>query len=234
VDTGLSLSWSIGGIDSRTSRARSSPRLEAERHRRHTVVILSRAVRGAQHDDMRSRRFIALLVVAVVALVAIVAASQSGCGGGTDMASPSQPPVNGVPATPQASGDPAASSGAPAAPAAEPTTGVAGSGDALAAVQTLKRFCDLVDDGRLHAASKLLAGPWVWPRRELLPIARLRLASARVQQERLSGDVVLLARIRARLRGPSTLHDGVNTLFFTLGRDGTTGGWLITAVTSSP
>ena len=78
------------------------------------------------------------------------------------------------------------------------------------------------------------SGPWVWPRRELAPIARLRFVSARVQEARGRRDVVLLTRVRARLRGPSPLHDGVNTLFFTLGRDGTTGGWLITAVTTSP
>jgi len=31
------------------------------------------------------------------------------------------------------------------------------------------------------------------------------------------------------------LHEGVNTLFFTLGRVGTTtGGWLISAITTSP
>jgi hypothetical protein len=106
--------------------------------------------------------------------------------------------------------------------------------DALEAVRTLKRFCDLVAAHRLHTAAGLLAGPWVWPRRELLPIARLRLVSAKVQDARQAGAVVLLARLRAKLRGPSPLHDGVNTLFFTLGRDGTTGGWLITAVTSSP
>jgi hypothetical protein len=50
----------------------------------------------------------------------------------------------------------------------------------------------------------------------------------------VADDVVFLTRVRVTVRGPSPLHDGVNTLFFTLGRDGTTGGWLITAVTTSP
>ena len=101
-------------------------------------------------------------------------------------------------------------------------------------MSTLKRFCDLVDDGRRRAAARLLAGRWVWSPQELTAIRGLRFASARVQDVRLAGDVVLLTRVRVRLRGPSPLHAGVNTLFFTLGRDGTTGGWLITAVTTSP
>ena len=96
----------------------------------------------------------------------------------------------------------------------------------------MKRFCDLVDDGDERAAGRLLAGPWVWPRRELARIARLRFMSAHVRQARVQGEVVLLTRVKARLRGPSPLHDGANALFFTLGRDGATGGWLVTAVTA--
>jgi hypothetical protein len=185
---------------------------------------------------MPSHRFIAVLTIAAAGLAAIVAAGPGGCGAGDDVPRAPQPPMTPA-ATATGGGD---AGGTPTAPAtATPgggsaTSGATSTADALDAVRALKRFCDLVDEGRLQAAAELLAGPWVWPRRELLPIARLSLASARVQKGRLGGEVVLLARLRARLRGASPLHDGVNTLFFTLGRDGTTGGWLITAVTSSP
>lgn len=186
---------------------------------------------------MPSFRFIVVLAVAAAGLAAIVAAGPGGCGAGDDVALAPQPPVTPAVATTAGSSDAGATPTTPATVA--PGGGSAASGttpaaDALEAVRALKRFCDLVDEGRLQDATELLAGPWVWPRRELLPIARLSLASARVQKGRLSDEVVLLARLRARLRGPSPLHDGVNTRFFTLGRDGTTGGWLITAVTSSP
>lgn len=181
---------------------------------------------------MLSRRLIALLALAAAAFVAMIVGAQGGCG---EAVSPPTGAGGRAPAT---------LDGAPATPATPdvgaPLSAAVGDGpasadaDALEAVRTLKHFCDLVSAHRLCAAAKLLAGPWVWPRRELLPIARLRLVSARVQDGRQDGDVVLSARLRARLRGPSPLHDGVNTLFVTIGRDGTTGGRLITAVTSSP
>lgn len=179
---------------------------------------------------MLSRRFITLLVIAGLGLAATVVLAQGG--GAGDAGAPAPPPMAG--ASPEAS----APAEAPASPGAWPspsaTSAPVSGNDMLDAVRTLKRFCDLVDDGRRPAAGRLLAGPWVWPRRELMPIARLRLVSARPREGRSTGDVVLLARLRARLRGPSPLHDGVNTLFITLGRDGTTGGWLVTAVTTSP
>ena len=175
---------------------------------------------------MRSRRFIALLIVSALGLAAIVAAALGRPGGETSFAGAHAV----LPTPPSTAGTPAEQ--APALPGATPAA--ASGGEVLEAVRTLKRFCDLVDDGDRHAAGRLLAGPWVWPRRELAPIARLRLMSARVQEARVQGDVVLLARVHARLRGPSPLRDGVNTLFFTLGRDRTTGGWLVTAVTTSP
>jgi len=170
---------------------------------------------------MRSRRLIVLLVVAVAGLVLVVALARVQGGAGDTVASA---PPSATAATPSAS----------AAPPSPESTASPSTGDTLQAVTTVKRFCDLVDDRALRSASRLLAGPWVWPRRELTRIARLRFVSARVQDARSANDIVLLARVRARLRGPSPLHDGVNTLFFTLGRDGTTGGWLITAVTTSP
>jgi len=177
---------------------------------------------------MRSRRFIALLIVSALGLAAIVAAALGRPGGETSFAGPHAV----LPAPSSTTSAPARP--APTLPGFGATPAAASGGEVLEAVRTLKRFCDLVDDGDRHAAGRLLAGPWVWPRRELAPIARLRLMSARVQEARVQGDVVLLARVHARLRGPSPLRDGVNTLFFTLGRDRTTGGWLVTAVTTSP
>jgi hypothetical protein len=177
---------------------------------------------------MVSRRFIALLVVAAAGLAAIVALA---VGAADDTAgratAPGAATVLAVAATPTATAPAAAT---PQAGTATPAT----ADDVLAAVRTLKRFCDLVDGGRRGAAVRLLSGPWVWPRRELESITGLRFVSARVRAEALADGVVLLARVHATLRGPSPLHRGVNTLFFTLGRDGTTGGWLITAVTTSP
>lgn len=184
---------------------------------------------------MLSRRFIAILALAAVALATMVVAGRVGSGGCSSTATDvrAAPPVVPAGETPTPGGSPTADGGT-ATPGATSSAGVVSSADALEAVRALKHFCDLVGAHRLHAAAKLLAGPWVWPRRELLPISRLRLVSAKVQDGRQGDTVVLRARLRAHLRGPSPLHDGINTLFFTLGRDGTTGGWLIAAVTSSP
>jgi len=178
---------------------------------------------------MRSRRFIALLIVAALGLAAIVAAAVDRSADGASFAGP---PRGALPTPSSTAGTPAQP--APTLPGAGATPAAASGSETLEAVQTLKRFCDLVDDGDRREAGRLLTGPWVWPRRQLMPIARLRFISARVQQARVPAEIVLLTRVSARLRHPSPLHDGVNALFFTLGRDGTTGGWLITAVTTSP
>ncbi len=96
------------------------------------------------------------------------------------------------------------------------------------------RFCKLVDSGRLARAGSLLA-PHVWPRRELRAFATFHFVSARVFDAPNAHTLILLTRIRVRTRAPSPVPDGAATLFFTLGRVGTTtGGWLITAVRSSP
>jgi hypothetical protein len=178
---------------------------------------------------MRSRRFIALLIVAALGLAAIVAAAVDRSADGASFAGP---PHGVLPTPSAAAGTPPQP--APTLPGADAAPAATSGSETLEAVQTLKRFCDLVDDGDKREAGRLLAGPWVWPRRGLARIARLRFMSARVRQARVSAEIVLLTRVSARLRHPSPLHDGVNQLFFTLGRDGTTGGWLITAVTTSP
>lgn len=183
---------------------------------------------------MPPRRLITLLATAVVA--ATLVGSQAGCGG--DATGPNPSGTTTAPGDASASAVPGSSSPsvAPGGSSASlaPGDGTPTDADALEAVRTVKHFCDLVSARRLRAAERLLAGSWVWPRRELRQLTRLRLVSARVQDGHGTGDVVLLVRLRVIVDGPSPLHDGVNTLFFTLGRDGTTGGRLITAVTSSP
>jgi len=198
------------------------------------IVTLFLCARSEENRAMLSRRLITLLATATVA--AAMLAWQSGCGDGASptgsdgaTAAPGDASASAIPGLSSPSVAPGGSSASLA-----PGDGAPADADALEAVRTVKHLCDLVSAHRLRAAEKLLAGAWVWPRRELRQITRLRLVSARVQEARQTGDVVLLADLRATVRGPSPLHKGVNTLFFTLGRDGTTGGWLITAVTTSP
>jgi hypothetical protein len=177
---------------------------------------------------MRSRRLTILLVLAGLAVMVVLAQARRGA---DDAVAPAP---SGVWASPSVAVSPDVSASIATTPSAGAAPAPASASDTLEAVRTLKRFCDLVDDGDRRAAGRLLAGPWVWPRRELRAIARLSLLSARAQDAPRTGDIVLMARLRARLRAASPLHDGVNTLFFTLGRAGTTGGWLVTAVTTSP
>jgi hypothetical protein len=92
----------------------------------------------------------------------------------------------------------------------------------------------LVDQRRLVAARRLLAGRRVWPRHELLAIRHIRFISARVWGDPRADSVTLAATVCLAVRPGSPLPGGLTTLFFTLGRDGTAGDWLVTAVTTSP
>ena len=98
----------------------------------------------------------------------------------------------------------------------------------------MAQLTHLVDQRRLVAARRLLAGRRVWPRRELLAIRRIRFISARVWGDPRADGVTLAATVRLTVRPGSPLPGGLATLFFTLGRDGTAGDWLVTAVTTSP
>jgi hypothetical protein len=98
----------------------------------------------------------------------------------------------------------------------------------------LRRFCDLVDRGRWPRARHFLAGPWVWPSADLRTVARLVFQSAEVHRRHLADDLVFFTRCRVRRRLHGTLHRVVTGLVFTLGRGGTDGGWLITAVSPCP
>ena len=152
-----------------------------------------------------------VLVLAVAAAVAVRHHGHAGAGAGTAARSlaataTSSPPVNQY-----------ASEGA----------------QRLEAVRTVKLFCDLVDSRRLWRAAELFATPRVWPRADLRALRGLEFREARVHFATDPHTLVVVARVRASGGRGSPVPDGDSTLFFTLGRVGsTTGGWLISAVTS--
>ena len=113
--------------------------------------------------------------------------------------------------------------------------GASAGAQGLDAVRTVQLFCDLVGSHRLWRAAELFATPRVWTRRELLALRQLDFRSARVDFAPEPSTLVVVARVQASGGPESPVRDGDATLFFTLGRVGTTaGGWLITAVTTSP
>jgi hypothetical protein len=126
----------------------------------------------------------------------------------------------------------------PSAPAPR-TTSVAAASRAgatagLETACTVAQLTRLVDQRRLGAARRLLAGRRVWPRRELMAISHIQFISARVWGDPRADGVTLATTVRLAVRPGSPLPSGLTTLFFTLGRDGTAGDWLVTAVTTSP
>ena len=175
---------------------------------------------AAHHTDMTFRRTIIALCLAMVTLltIAILSLPDRRDGGGRAAAT-----VPSVPA------------GAGGSPAAEALQGASDGGQRLDAVRTVKLFCDLVGSRRLWQAAALFATPRVWTRRELRAVRRLDFRSARVHLAPDQHTLVVVARVHASGGSQSPVRDGDTTLFFTLGRVGTTaGGWLITAVTTSP
>lgn len=130
-------------------------------------------------------------------------------------------------------------SGSRLAPSATPASRPGGA-ERLDAVRTVKLFCDLVEHGRLWRAGGLCSTAAVWRRRELRALRRYTFLSARIVVASDPRALTVLVRIHVHARRGTTLrgaalHEGVNTLFFTLGRVGTTtGGWLITAIKTSP
>jgi hypothetical protein len=130
---------------------------------------------------------------------------------------------------------PSAPAGAGGSPPAAAPQGASEGAQRLGAVCTVKLFCDLVGSRRLWHAAALFATPRVWTRRELRAVRRLDFRSARVHLAPDQHTLVVVARVHASGGSESPVRDGDTTLFFTLGRVGTTaGGWLITAVTTSP
>jgi hypothetical protein len=130
---------------------------------------------------------------------------------------------------------PSAAAGAGSSPTAAALPSASEGAQRLDAVRTVKLFCDLVGSRRLWRAAALFATPQVWPRRELRAVLRLDFRSARIGSSPDPRTLVVVARVHASGGSGSPVRDGDTTLFFTLGRVGTTaGGWLITAVTTSP
>jgi hypothetical protein len=156
----------------------------------------------------------------MITVLVVAALAQPGRGEGGGPATPAAPPAAAVaPASPQAAAMPSASEGA----------------QRVEAVRTVKLFCDLVGSRRLWRAAALFATPRIWTRRELRAVRRLEFRAARIDFAPDPQTLVVVARVRASAAPESPVHDGDSTLFFTLGRVGTTaGGWLITAVTASP
>jgi hypothetical protein len=104
----------------------------------------------------------------------------------------------------------------------------------LAATAVVRRFCHLVDQHRYAAARRLLAGPAVWPLRELRAVRRMGFESAQAWGGPADDEVTLLVGFTATVTWRSPLTDGINDVFFTLTRRVTTGEWLIAAVSTSP
>jgi hypothetical protein len=168
---------------------------------------------------MTLRRTIFALCLAMIMVLAIAALwrPDRGAGGGRAAA---------VVATP---------ADAEASPPATVLPGVSAGAQRLEAVRTVKLFCDLVGSRRLWRAAALFATPRVWTRRQLHAVRQLEFRAARIHFAPDPATLVVVARVRASGAPESPVHNGESTLFFTLGRVGiTAGGWLITAVTTSP
>jgi len=175
---------------------------------------------AAHHTDMTFRTTIIALCLAMVIVLAVAALPRpdrrQGSGGAVATA-------------------PSAAAGAGSSPTAAALPSASEGAQRLDAVRTVKLFCDLVGSRRLWRAAALFATPQVWPRRELRAVLRLDFRSARIGSSPDPRTLVVVARVHASGGSGSPVRDGDTTLFFTLGRVGTTaGGWLITAVTTSP
>ena len=111
-----------------------------------------------------------------------------------------------------------------------------GAADRLEAARTVALYCRLVEAGQFARAGELLrAPPALVAARARAASRRFHFRSARVYAAPDARTLVLKARVRVRAGRGRPLPDGLAILFFTLGRVGSTvGGWLITAVTTSP
>ena len=121
------------------------------------------------------------------------------------------------------------------AAAAAPPAGDSAAVDRLRAARTVALYCRLVDQGQFARAGDLCAHRRLWSRRALASVTRCHFRSARVYAAPDARTLVLKARVRVRAGRGCPLPDGLAVLFFTLGRVGSAvGGWLITAVSTSP
>jgi hypothetical protein len=168
---------------------------------------------------MPSRRLVILLVLLAAAAGALLAASPG---------VRHDEPAGAVPAA--AVPSPAAAAGA----TGSSSWRLDGSAR-LDAVRTVKQFCDLLDARLYWPAAGLFAAQRVWTRAELRSVRALSFRSARVLTAPGPATVTVAATVRSVVRLGSPVPPGAATLFFTLGRVGTTtGGWLIQAITARP
>ena len=122
----------------------------------------------------------------------------------------------------------------PARPAALPQR-AAGGGGRLEGVRVVALYCRLIDEGLYARAGRLCSRRRLWSRRALASLRGLRFRSARVYAAPDARTLVLEVRAHVRAGRGCPLPDGLATLFFTLGRVGSAvGGWLITAISTSP
>lgn len=178
---------------------------------------------------MVSRRLVIFLIVLAAAFGTLFAAAPGA-------RRHSQPPAPAAGLTPSDAERPAMGLEAPAPDpgdrGASAVSGLDGT-ERLEAVRTVQLFCDLVDAGRLWEAAGLFAARRVWTRAQLRSVRELSFRSARVLTAPDPATVTVVARVVATVRPQSPVPPGSTTLFFTLGRVGTTAGsWLIHAVTA--
>ena len=160
----------------------------------------------------------------VLGVLAAVAVSGAGCGHRRE------PPVV-VPS------DVHLASSAHAAPVADtwPESADAPGAGRLEAARTVALYCRLIEGGQFARAGELCTSRRLWSRRALGGLTGFHFRSARVYAAPDARTLVLEACVRVRARRGRPLPDGLALLFFTLGRAGSAvGGWLITAVSSSP
>ena len=169
------------------------------------------------------------------ALLAAVAACGAGCGG-HDRPAPVVVPSDVHLASAAASPAPVAGALPDAADRRRRgrACGLAGAAR-LEAARTVALYCRLIEAGQFARAGELCARRRLWSRRALGALTRFHFRSARVYAAPDARTLVLKARVRVHAGRGRPLPDGLAVLFFTLGRVGSAvGGWLITAVSTSP
>jgi hypothetical protein len=108
-------------------------------------------------------------------------------------------------------------------------------GGRLEAARAVALYCHLIDQRQFARAGALCSRRRLWSRRAFASLRGLRFRSARVFAAPDARTLVLAVRVRVHAGRGCPLPDGLSTLFFTLGRVGSAvGGWLITAVSTSP
>ena len=108
-------------------------------------------------------------------------------------------------------------------------------GGRLEAARAVALYCRLIDQSQFARAGALCSRRRLWSRRAFASLRGLRFRSARVSAAPDARTLVLAVRVRVHAGRGCPLPDGLTTLFFTLGRVGSAvGGWLITAVSTSP